>query len=102
MLEIRLNALADLERNPELYVQERRRLLDSVINAGRSNRPSLEMLQEQIDHIRAVSGSPAMALKEIIRLLGDQADILSGYVEQWSEQFTNTADATGQATTSDE
>lgn len=83
MLATRLNSLIGQERNPEAYVQERRHLLDSVIKASCSSRPSLVALQEQIDHIRAMSGSPAVALKEITRLLGDHVDALSNYVALW-------------------
>lgn len=91
-----LDRLARLSKDGcEVYVQERRRFIGTVIQASSSDQRSLIALQEQIDHIRAVAGSPALATERIISLLSGLAETLKKNVALCQE-LANESDGTAE------
>jgi DNA repair exonuclease SbcCD ATPase subunit len=73
-------------RDPAEYFRERERTLSAFIAEHPESEPGLRELQSQIDSVRALSGSPAKAARELARMLGDRLEALSGHLRQLDEQ----------------
>ena len=73
-------------RDPAKYFRERERTLDAFIAERPESEQGLRELQAHIDQVRAVSGSPAQAARELARMLGDRLDALAGHLQQLDEQ----------------
>lgn len=73
-------------RDPAAYFRERERAVAAFIAERPDSEPSLRELQAQIDQVRAVSGSPAKAARELARMLGDRLDALAGHLRLLDRQ----------------
>ncbi len=73
-------------RDPAEYFRERKRILSAFIAERPESEQCLRDLQAHIDQVRAVSGSPAMAARELSRMLGDRLEALAGHLQQLDEQ----------------
>jgi hypothetical protein len=73
-------------RDPAEYFRERERTLSAFIAERPESEPGLRALQSQIDQVRALSGSPAQAARELARMLGDRLDALAGHLNRLDEQ----------------
>jgi DNA repair exonuclease SbcCD ATPase subunit len=73
-------------RDPAEYFRERERALSAFIAERPESERDLRELQVQIDQVRALSGSPAKAARELARMLGDRLEALSGHLRQLDEQ----------------
>ncbi len=73
-------------RDPAKYFRERERTLDAFIAERPESEKGLRELQAHIDQVRAVSGSPAAAARELARMMGDRLDALAGHLRQLDEQ----------------
>lgn len=74
-------------RDPAEYFRERERVLAAFIAARPENAGSLRALQSQIDQVRALSGSPAKAARELARMLGDRLEALAGHMQQLDQEM---------------
>ena len=72
-------------RDPAEYFRERERTLAAFISAHPESEQGLRDLQSQIDQVRALSGNPAKAARELARMLGDRLDALAGHLRQLDE-----------------
>ena len=82
-----LDALRELaKRDPAEYFRERERTLTAFIAERPEAEPGLRELQNQIDQVRALAGSPAKAARELARMLGDRLEALAGNLRQLDEQ----------------
>lgn len=73
-------------RDPAEYFRERERTLAAFIAERPESERDLRDLQSQIDQVRALSGSPAKAARELARMLGDRLEALAGHLRQLDEQ----------------
>lgn len=73
-------------RDPAEYFRERERTLTAFIAERPEAEPGLRELQNQIDQVRALAGSPAKAARELARMLGDRLEALAGNLRQLDEQ----------------
>ncbi len=73
-------------RDPAEYFRERERTLSAFIAERPESEQSLRELQNHIDQVRAVAGSPAKAARELARLLGDRLEALAGHLRLLDEQ----------------
>lgn len=73
-------------RDPAEYFRERERTLSAFIAERPESEPGLRALQSQIDQVRALSGSPSQAARELARMLGDRLDALAGHLNRLDEQ----------------
>jgi phosphoserine phosphatase len=73
-------------RNPAEYFRERERTLSAFIAERPESEQGLRELQSHIDQVRALSGSPGKAARELARMLGDRLDALAGNLRQLDEQ----------------
>lgn len=73
-------------RDPAEYFRERERTLSAFIAERPESEEGLRDLQSQIDQVRALSGSPAKAARELARMLGDRLEALAGHLTQLDEQ----------------
>jgi hypothetical protein len=73
-------------RDPAEYFRERERTLTAFIAERPETEPGLRELQAQIDQVRALSGSPAKAARELARMLGDRLEALAGHLKLLDEQ----------------
>ena len=73
-------------RDPAEYFRERERTLSAFITERPETERSLRALQAQIDQVRALSGSPAQAARELSRMLGDRLEALAGHMQQLDSQ----------------
>ena len=73
-------------RDPAEYFRERERTLSAFIAGRPDAEQNLRELQSQIDQVRAVSGSPAKAARELARMLGDRLEALAGHLQRLDEQ----------------
>lgn len=73
-------------RDPAKYFRERERALDAFIAERPESEKGLRDLQAHIDQIRATSGSPVVAVRELARMLGDRLEALAGHLQQLDEQ----------------
>jgi|GEM_PF-1198467 Protein of unknown function (DUF3135). len=69
-------------RDPAEYFRERERTLSDFIAERPESEQGLRDLQSQIDQVRALSGSPAKAARELARMLGDRLEALAGHMRQ--------------------
>lgn len=69
-------------RDPAEYFRERERAISTFIGERPECEPALRALQTRIDHVRAVSGSPAIAARELARMLHERLDTLSEHLKQ--------------------
>ena len=69
-------------RDPAEYFRERERTLSAFIAERPETEQSLRELQVQIDQVRALSGNPAKAARELSRMLGDRLEALAGHMQQ--------------------
>lgn len=74
-------------RDPAEYFRERERVLAAFIAERPENAASLRALQSQIDQVRALSGSPAKAARELARMLGDRLEALAGHMQQLDQEM---------------
>ncbi len=74
------------KRDPAEYFRERERTLTAFIAERPEAEPGLRELQNQIDQVRALAGSPAKAARELARMLGDRLEALAGNLRQLDEQ----------------
>jgi len=74
-------------RDPAEYFRARERTLSAFIAERPETEPGLRALQSQIDQVRALSGSPAQAARELARMLGDRLDALAGHLRQLDGQI---------------
>ena len=74
------------KRDPAEYFRERERTLTAFIAERPEAEPGLRELQNQIDQVRALAGSPAKAARELARMLGDRLEDLAGNLRQLDEQ----------------
>lgn len=72
--------------DPAEYFRKRERTLSAFIAERPESAQGLRELQYQIDQVRAVSGSPAVAARELARMLGDRLEALAGHLQQLDEQ----------------
>lgn len=73
-------------RDPAEYFRERERTLSAFIAERPESGQSLRDLQNHIDQVRAVAGSPAKAARELARMLGDRLEALASHLRQLDEQ----------------
>lgn len=73
-------------RDPAEYFRARERTLSAFIAERPEAEQGLRALQSQIDQVRALAGSPAVAARELARMLGDRLDALAGHLRQLDEQ----------------
>lgn len=73
-------------RDPAEYFRARERALAAFIAERPESEQSLRELQAQIDQVRAVSGSPAKAARELARMLGDRLEALAGHLRLLDRQ----------------
>ena len=73
-------------RDPAEYFRERERTLSAFIAERPESEQSLRELQTHIDQVRAVSGNPAKAARELAIMLGDRLDALAGHLRLLDEQ----------------
>lgn len=73
-------------RDPAEYFRERERTLAAFIAERPESERDLRDLQSQIDQVRALSGSPAKAARELARMLGERLEALAGHLRQLDEQ----------------
>lgn len=73
-------------RDPAEYFRERERTLSAFIAERPESEQSLRDLQNHIDQVRAVAGSPAKAAHELARMLGDRLEALAGHLKLLDEQ----------------
>lgn len=73
-------------RDPAEYFRERERTLSAFIAGRPDAEQNLRELQSQIDQVRAVSGSPAAAARELARMLADRLDALAGHLKLLDQQ----------------
>lgn len=66
--------------DPEAYFRERDRTIKAFIAAHPESADSLALLQSQIDELRAMSGSPMTATREMARLMGERLEILAQHL----------------------
>jgi phosphoserine phosphatase len=77
------NAWCELAaRDPAAYFRERERAISAFIAERPESEPHLRDLQATIDQVRAVSGTPAIAARELARMLGDRLEALAGHLGQ--------------------
>ncbi len=69
-------------RDPAEYFRVRERILAAFIAERPESEAALVELQSQIDQLRALSGSPAKAARELARMLGDRLEALAGHMQQ--------------------
>lgn len=72
--------------DPAEYFRERERTLSAFIAEHPESEQGLRDLQSHIDQVRAVAGSPAMAARELARMLGDRLEALAGHLRLLDEQ----------------
>lgn len=83
MREFDFDAWRDLAaRDPAEYFRERERTLAAFIAERPDSAQGLHELQRQIDQVRALSGSPSKAARELARMLGDRLEALAGHMQQ--------------------
>lgn len=80
-------------RDPAEYFRERERTLSDFIAERPESEQGLRDLQSQIDQVRALSGSPAKAARELARMLGDRLEALAGHMRQLDGQIDVLRDA---------
>ncbi len=68
--------------DPAEYFRERERTLSAFIAERPESEQDLRELQTHIDQVRATSGSPAVAARELARMLGDRLEALAGHMQQ--------------------
>lgn len=73
-------------RDPAEYFRERERTLSAFIAERPDAEQNLRELQSQIDQVRAVSGSPVAAARELARMLADRLDALAGHLKLLDQQ----------------
>lgn len=73
-------------RDPAAYFRERERTLSAFIAEHPASEQGLRELQSHIDQVRAVSGSPALAARELARMLSDRLDALAGHLQALDQQ----------------
>ena len=73
-------------RDPAEYFRERERTLSAFIAERPESEQGLRELQTQIDQVRAVSGNPAKAERELAIMLGDRLEALAGHLRLLDEQ----------------
>ncbi|MBI3141069.1 MAG: DUF3135 domain-containing protein [Rhodocyclales bacterium] len=73
-------------RDPAAFFRERERTISAFIAERPDSERSLRDLQATIDQVRAVSGAPAVAARELARMLGDHLEALAGHLKQLDEQ----------------
>ncbi|MBX3648493.1 MAG: DUF3135 domain-containing protein [Rhodocyclaceae bacterium] len=73
-------------RDPAEYFRERERTLEAFIAERPESEKGLRELQKRIDQVRAVSGNPATAARELARMMGDRLDALAGHLRLLDEQ----------------
>lgn len=64
-------------RDPQAYFRERERTIAAFIAAHPDSAKDLQELQAHIDKVRALSGTPLNAARELARLLGQQLESLA-------------------------
>ncbi|MBZ0132252.1 MAG: DUF3135 domain-containing protein [Rhodocyclaceae bacterium] len=95
MTRFDFNAWRDLAaRDPAEYFRERERALDAFIAERPESEKGLRELQTHIDQVRAVSGSPAVAARELARMLGDRLEALAGHMQQLDDHIDILRDVT--------
>lgn len=81
------DAWSDLAaRDPAAYFRERERAISDFISERPESEQHLRDLQTHIDQVRAVSGTPAVAARELARMLGDRLEALAGHLKLLDEQ----------------
>lgn len=73
-------------RDPTAYFRERERTISDFISERPESEQHLRDLQTHIDQVRAVSGTPAVAARELARMLGDRLEALAGHLKLLDEQ----------------
>lgn len=87
MTRFDFNAWCELAaRDPAAYFRERERAISAFIAERPESEAHLRDLQATIDQVRAVSGTPAIAARELARMLGDRLEALAGHVQQLDAQ----------------
>ena len=81
-------------RDPAAYFRERERTLSAFIAERPDSAAGLRELQRQIDQVRALSGSPARAARELARMLGDRLEALAGHLRQLDDHIDLLREAT--------
>lgn len=73
-------------RDPASYFRERERVIAAFIAEHPDSEQSLRDLQSHIDQVRAMSGTPAVAARELAHMLGGHLDALAGYLTELNAQ----------------
>lgn len=81
-------------RDPAEYFRERERTLSAFIAERPDSEAGLRALQSQIDQVRALSGNPARAARELARMLGDRLEALAGHMQQLDDHIDILRDVT--------
>jgi phosphoserine phosphatase len=68
--------------DPAEFFRVRERTLSAFIAERHESEEGLRELQAHIDQVRAVSGSPVVAARELARMLGDRLEALAGHMQQ--------------------
>ncbi|PKO87484.1 MAG: hypothetical protein CVU18_10490 [Betaproteobacteria bacterium HGW-Betaproteobacteria-12] len=81
-------------RDPAEYFRERERTLSAFIAERPESEQCLRDLQLHIDQVRAVSGSPGVATRELAHMLGDRLEALAGHMQQLDSHIDVLRDVT--------
>lgn len=75
------------EENPERYFAERKALIDRFISEAPPRMfADLQHLQNLIDHSRMEAGTPVLALRQMLGMLGDYLEALAGQMQSLRHQ----------------
>ena len=76
------------ERNPRAYFRKRERVVAQFISAHPGQEPGLRLLQDRIDALRATAGSPQVALRGIMQLMGDHVTALKAHLIRLQQELS--------------
>jgi hypothetical protein len=75
------------EENPDRYFAERKQLIERFMAAAPSRMvEDLQHLQSLIDHSRLEAGTPMLAVRQMLGMLGDYLEALAGQVQALKHQ----------------
>ena len=86
------------ERNPRAYFRKRERVVAQFISRHPGHEAGLRMLQDRIDTLRATAGSPQLALRGIMQLLGDHVAALKGHMLRLQHELSDLSSAPQETT----
>lgn len=74
------------ERDPNAFFRERDRLLQNFIAERPENASDLRSLQSHIDQVRALTGNPDAATRELTRMLAERLEVLTEHLSELNAQ----------------